>query len=134
MSILYIMIPLSVVLTGFAVWAFFWAVGSGQFDDLESPGWDVLRDAGEIESGKPVGQSMNRAGPDLNPDLNVDLNPDENPDENPDLNLDPSLGMISAMDPDARHPAGENDLQHSRQDQAPGASQDGNRPVGLHDA
>jgi cbb3-type cytochrome oxidase maturation protein len=26
------------------IWAFFWAVGSGQFDDLETPGWSVLID------------------------------------------------------------------------------------------
>jgi cbb3-type cytochrome oxidase maturation protein len=44
MSILFILIPLSLALVVFAGWAFFWAVGNGQFDDLESPAWDVLRD------------------------------------------------------------------------------------------
>jgi cbb3-type cytochrome oxidase maturation protein len=44
MSILYILIPLGLVLVAFGVWAFFWAVGSGQFDDLETPGWSVLMD------------------------------------------------------------------------------------------
>ena len=44
MSILFVLIPLSLALVVFAGWAFFWAVGSGQFDDLESPGWDALRD------------------------------------------------------------------------------------------
>jgi cbb3-type cytochrome oxidase maturation protein len=43
-NILYLLIPLSIVLIGFAVWAFFWAVGSGQFDDLESPAWRILMD------------------------------------------------------------------------------------------
>lgn len=42
MSILFIMIPLGLVLVAFALWAFFWAVGDGQFDDLESPGWSVV--------------------------------------------------------------------------------------------
>lgn len=42
MSILFILIPLSLLLVGFAAWAFFWAVGAGQFDDLESPGWEIL--------------------------------------------------------------------------------------------
>ena len=42
MSILFVMIPLGLVLVGFALWAFFWAVGDGQFDDLESPGWSVV--------------------------------------------------------------------------------------------
>lgn len=44
MSILYLLIPLGLVLLGIAVWAFFWAVGSGQFDDLKSPGWSVVMD------------------------------------------------------------------------------------------
>ena len=37
MSILYVLIPLALLLLGIAVWAFFWAVGSGQFDDLDTP-------------------------------------------------------------------------------------------------
>jgi cbb3-type cytochrome oxidase maturation protein len=44
MSILYLLIPLGLVLLGLAVWAFFWAVGSGQFDDLDSPAWSVVMD------------------------------------------------------------------------------------------
>ena len=44
MEILYIMIPLGLVLVGVGLWAFFWATGSGQFDDLDSPGWSVLSD------------------------------------------------------------------------------------------
>jgi cbb3-type cytochrome oxidase maturation protein len=44
MSILFVLIPLSLALVIFAGWGFFWAVNAGQFDDLESPGWDALRD------------------------------------------------------------------------------------------
>ena len=44
MSILFILIPLSLVLVVAGGWAFFWAVNSRQFDDLDSPAWDVLRD------------------------------------------------------------------------------------------
>jgi cbb3-type cytochrome oxidase maturation protein len=44
MEILFLMVPLGMVLVGLGVWAFFWAVGSGQFDDLDSPGWSVLGD------------------------------------------------------------------------------------------
>jgi cbb3-type cytochrome oxidase maturation protein len=44
MSIVYLLIPLGLVLVGVGLWAFFWAVGSGQFDDLDSPGWSVLSD------------------------------------------------------------------------------------------
>ena len=44
MTILFVLIPLGLALTAAAIWAFFWAVSSGQFDDLESPGWSVLAD------------------------------------------------------------------------------------------
>ena len=44
MSIIYILIPIGLILLGLAIWAFFWAAGSGQFDDLDSPGWRILMD------------------------------------------------------------------------------------------
>ena len=44
MSILYLLIPLGLVLLGLAVWGFFWAVRSGQFDDLDSPAVQILLD------------------------------------------------------------------------------------------
>lgn len=44
MSILFVLIPLSLALVVLAGWGFFWAVSAGQFDDLESPGWEALRD------------------------------------------------------------------------------------------
>jgi cbb3-type cytochrome oxidase maturation protein len=43
-SIVYVLIPLGLVLLAAGIWAFFWAAGSGQFDDLDSPGWSVLID------------------------------------------------------------------------------------------
>ena len=50
MNIVYVLVPLGLVLVGLGLWAFFWAVGSGQFDDLDSPGWSVLSDD---EAGPP---------------------------------------------------------------------------------
>ena len=44
MSILYVLIPLALLLLGLAVWAFFWAVGSGQFDDLDTPAVRIIMD------------------------------------------------------------------------------------------
>lgn len=44
MTIVFVLIPLGLVLTLLAVWGFFWAVSSGQFDDLDSPGWSILQD------------------------------------------------------------------------------------------
>jgi cbb3-type cytochrome oxidase maturation protein len=43
-SIVYLLIPLGLVLVGVGLWAFFWAVGNGQFDDLDSPGWSIFDD------------------------------------------------------------------------------------------
>lgn len=44
MEILYLLIPVSVLLVfGIAV-AFWWSVKSGQFDDLEGPGFRILMD------------------------------------------------------------------------------------------
>lgn len=37
MNILIVMIPLSLLLLGGALAAFFWAVNHGQFDDFETP-------------------------------------------------------------------------------------------------
>ena len=42
MSILFVLVPLSLALVVLGVWGFFWAVDSGQFDDMESPAWDIL--------------------------------------------------------------------------------------------
>jgi cbb3-type cytochrome oxidase maturation protein len=35
MSILFVLVPLSLVLLGIAVWALFWAIDSGQFENLD---------------------------------------------------------------------------------------------------
>lgn len=44
MSILLLLVPISLLLLGLAVWAFGWAVRRGQFDDLDTPALDILRD------------------------------------------------------------------------------------------
>ncbi len=44
MTILLLLIPLSLMLLGAAVWAFVWAVRKGQFDDLDTPALDILRE------------------------------------------------------------------------------------------
>lgn len=44
MNILYLLIPLSLVLLGVAIWAFIWAIRSGQFDDMEGPAHRILMD------------------------------------------------------------------------------------------
>ena len=44
MDSLYLLIPLAVILVGLAVWALFWAVKSGQYDDLNTEGRRILFD------------------------------------------------------------------------------------------
>lgn len=44
MAILLLLVPISLALLGIAIWAFLWAVRSGQYDDLDSPSIDILRD------------------------------------------------------------------------------------------
>ena len=44
MTIIYLLIPLGLVVLLLAVGAFFWAVRSGQFDDMETPAWRILLD------------------------------------------------------------------------------------------
>jgi cbb3-type cytochrome oxidase maturation protein len=55
LSILYFLIPLGLALLVLSVWAFFWAVRAGQFDDLESPGIDIL-----LDDDRPPGGSAAR--------------------------------------------------------------------------
>lgn len=44
MEALYLLIPLSLVLVALAIWIFFGAADSGQFEDLEGPGLRILHD------------------------------------------------------------------------------------------
>jgi cbb3-type cytochrome oxidase maturation protein len=44
MNVIYLLIPLSLVLVGVAIWAFMWAIKSGQFEDLEGPAHRILLD------------------------------------------------------------------------------------------
>ncbi|ERS91821.1 cbb3-type cytochrome oxidase assembly protein CcoS [Halomonas sp. PBN3] len=76
MSILYLLIPLSLILLGLAVWAFFWAVKHDQFEDLEGPAYRILFDdddndrpaeprrSGEARDDTGDGAESPAAGPD----------------------------------------------------------------------
>jgi cbb3-type cytochrome oxidase maturation protein len=52
MSIIYLMIPLAILLALVALVAFYWALNSGQFDDVETPAQRMLFDE--------VGSSMKK--------------------------------------------------------------------------
>ena len=65
MESLYLLIPLSVVLVFLIGLVFWWSLRSGQFDDLEGPGYRVLMDDDKL------GDTRGDA-----PDLAADVNPD----------------------------------------------------------
>lgn len=44
MEIMYLLIPLSVILVFLIGVVFWWSLRSGQFDDLEGPGYRILMD------------------------------------------------------------------------------------------
>ena len=44
MNILLALIPISMILVAIAVAAFVWAVKRGQYDDLDTPALDILRE------------------------------------------------------------------------------------------
>ncbi|MCO1334181.1 cbb3-type cytochrome oxidase assembly protein CcoS [Microbulbifer sp. OS29] len=52
MESLYFLIPIAVILVGFAVKLFFWAVNNGQYDDLETEGRRILFDD-DMQRAKP---------------------------------------------------------------------------------
>ncbi|MGM0984480.1 MAG: cbb3-type cytochrome oxidase assembly protein CcoS [Pseudomonadota bacterium] len=63
MSILYLLIPLSLILLGLAVWAFFWAVKHDQFEDLEGPAYRILFDEDDNDRPKQDRQAAEQDPP-----------------------------------------------------------------------
>ena len=64
MNILLLLIPISLLLIGVAIWAFAWAVRRGQFEDLDAAALDVLVDEGPVAR---VGARHGIASPDRHP-------------------------------------------------------------------
>ena len=52
MTILYVLVPLGLVLCLVAVWAFFWAVNTGQFEELDAASVSPLEDDLDPPSGR----------------------------------------------------------------------------------
>jgi cbb3-type cytochrome oxidase maturation protein len=57
MESLYLLIPLSVILVFIALWIFFRAMDSGQFDDLEGPAMRILQDDDRVHAETDQSQS-----------------------------------------------------------------------------
>ena len=58
MESVYLLIPVSVLLVFGIAGAFWWSVRSGQFDDLEGPGYRVVSDDDD-----PPAQAPEKGGP-----------------------------------------------------------------------
>ncbi len=71
MPALYIMIPVALLIVAVAIYVFFWAVDSGQYDDMDGPAHSILFDdqdpshkAGVDEaSGKPADPAKDKKRP-----------------------------------------------------------------------
>ena len=50
MESLYVLIPIALVLVGLAIKLFFWAVKSGQYDDLDTEGKRILFDTSDSDA------------------------------------------------------------------------------------
>ena len=60
MNILLALIPVSLLLLVAAIWFFLWAVKRGQFDDLDTPALDMLR---EDDRPAPAPESRDKREP-----------------------------------------------------------------------
>lgn len=60
MSILYLLVPLALLLASAGVGAFFWAVRSGQFDDVETPALRILMEE-DTATGRTPRQRVTRS-------------------------------------------------------------------------
>lgn len=64
MEALYLLVPLSVMLVALAVWIFFGAAESGQFEDLEGPAMRILVDDDRVDDpgGRAIHARVERVG------------------------------------------------------------------------
>ncbi len=69
MASLYLLIPVSLIFCALAVWLYFWAVNSGQYDDLEGEADRILF---EEDDDQPEGSEENDAPPEPGSDKNRD--------------------------------------------------------------
>ncbi len=60
MNILLLLLPLTLVVLAVGIWAFLWAVKSGQFDDLEGPAHRILMDDDDPRIPRPGGKKIRR--------------------------------------------------------------------------
>ena len=59
MPALYVMIPAALLIVAIAIYIFFWAVDSGQYDDLDSPAHSFLFDDQDPQHTAAVEEAKN---------------------------------------------------------------------------
>ena len=59
MPALYVMIPAALLIVAVAIYIFFWAVDSGQYDDLDSPAHSILFDDQDPQHTAAVEEAKN---------------------------------------------------------------------------
>ena len=62
MEIIYLLIPISLLLLALIVWILFWAVRSGQFDDMEGPAHRILMDEDRVVEDDEEAKKSRRGG------------------------------------------------------------------------
>jgi len=60
MEILFLLVPLAMLIVALMVAIFFWAVRSGQFDDLEGPAHRIIMDDDRSEEAKQESLKKNK--------------------------------------------------------------------------
>jgi len=60
MEVLYLLVPLAMLIVALMVVIFFWAVRSGQFDDLEGPAHRIIMDDDRPEVTKKKTQDKDK--------------------------------------------------------------------------
>ncbi|MFJ3486322.1 cbb3-type cytochrome oxidase assembly protein CcoS [Pseudomonas sp. NPDC090202] len=63
MPALYILIPIALLIVAVAIYVFFWAVDSGQYDDLDSPAHSILFDDQDPDHQAGVAQASKKSAP-----------------------------------------------------------------------
>nr|BFD40706.1 cbb3-type cytochrome oxidase assembly protein CcoS [Pseudomonas sp. FFPRI_1] len=67
MPALYVMIPAALLIVAIAIYIFFWAVDSGQYDDLDGPAHSILFDDQDPSHTAAVDEVKGQAAQDTDP-------------------------------------------------------------------
>lgn len=81
MSIIYVLIPIAILLTTVAIYLFFWAVKTDQFEDLEKQGLSILfdedtkdSDKGTFENEEAENTNINKEKENIEKKVNIEKN------------------------------------------------------------